>query len=393
MKPTVCLFILLWFINHSLLMGQNDACTEAQAKYKEADRAYTEGNIVLAKEMLEKISKANLSQCPDTEVNVSFLLSKLYLLTNEDTLATEYYKKVLRNNPSFKINDALEPLDMVYFAKQYSAIPWFSFVPSVSLIKTNIRYGAQRNSVEAILLQDTTIETLFTSIPSIGSNLSANFYPSRHWEIAASLGVDKKNYDMRRIYYRTGSPNSTAELVLIEEQQRWLNTAATVKYNFKAGIFNLILFTGVDFNYLENAQFTLARRGGLDLIENLSIYNNTNPGEKDYFIAKKERIDLKTIRNQKVILGYFAGAGIKIMPPNAQRNFFILDMKLGMHNNSFTPTDNIYIDDPTHLKSDLMYGLGYLEDNLKIAYTQFSLGYSYTFYRVVERKKNFLNTF
>ena len=377
------LFTLIFF-STSLLAFSNE-CRVLEEKLRKAERSYTDGDLYRVIDLLNSIENENSKlarKCPEVWRDAFSLLSKVYLLTNEEEKASENYIKVLKIDPSYKLSKTLEPTDMIYFANRYRATPLFSITPSVSLVQTSIINKSEGNSIDAFFLEEDPVSTIFFSFPTYGANIRASFYPTRHWELSGNIGFDNKEYEMDQIYIRDGLEDATSQVLLIKEHQSWSYLGGMVRYNIgKRGI-NVNVFGGYKGERLNKAVFEEARRGDFNLITELESYGY----DKIDSDKEEKHLDVMDLR-EKYHSSAFVGVGLKIRPPASKKHFITFDLETGRSMNYFNRGKTGKLNGGSELDDILFYGLGYMEDELKIRYFQFSVGYSYTIYRVVKSNR------
>ena len=86
--------------------------------------------------------------------------------------------------------------------------------------------------------------------------------------------------------------------------------------------------------------------------------------------------------------------GLKFRPVNSKRNYISFDMKYAQYRYFLTQGTATYPNEQNEdlsserntLRQKLLFQLGYSDDNFALDYVQFSLGYTFTFYRVKNKK-------
>ena len=383
------LFILILFSSNFLIAG--DDCAELKEQYRKAERSYTDGDLYKAISLLDNITNKSLRNCLDVERDAFSLLTKLYLLINEDEKATENYKQVLKKDPTYKPNEALEPMDLIYFSSRYRAIPMFSITPEFYLINTREKeYGKLKNrrvrSIEGVYAseKDNSL-TDYRRLFSIGGGIKGSFFPTRHWEVSLGYSYERREFQMEKNSQRTIGVVTSEESIIIEESQEWNNISSLIKYNLGKKAFNFNVFVGFERNFLHGAYFIDARRGDFNLI------NVADAEGKDYIYKANNKIpiiDIEELRSEKNSSLFF-GFGLKYrQKKQLNRNYFTFNIisKRDLDAINYNENDLEKMDE-NDLRRDLIFGLGYIEDEIYLSSIQFSIGYSYTIYRVIEKGK------
>ena len=387
-----CFFILILICYSPFLLGNK--CTELEESLKQAERSYTDGNMYQAISLLEHIQEKKLSSnCPEVWRDAFLLLSKVYLLTNEGEKAAENYKQVLKIAPSYKVNKELEPIEVVYFADRYRATPKFLITPTVSLALTSNKGASIGQTVESIrLAENEELEDVTSDnglwVPGIGASVSASYFPTRHWEVTGRLGVENLAYLSDLIYERddnAGNVEAANEVISIEEAQRWISITGLVKYNIGKKNLTFNVFCGIGLLGLNRAEFLIATRDDFDLLATLATKEDL---DVPYFPEGSNLLDVTSLRN-RVNYSHNIGLGLRYRPKNSRKNLITLDLRYVKLMDNFNEKFNDDTIEYPELRNLLLYSLGYSENNMKLNYIQFSLGYSYAFYKEVRNDNRF----
>ena len=389
---------------------KRDKCAFLKEGIKTAERYYIDGDLERAIDVLE-LRMEDVSGCSDERRDALSLLSKLYLLTNEDQKAEEEYTKALKIDPSFKLNKELEPTDMLYFAKNYRAIPRWSYTPQINYLQTIMYAPSQIHSIEAAYVPTnqanddpfgfedsiafSNITTRYDGYTSFGLGVRGSFYLNRFFEFSGGValnnkrfGIEKNTSNSRTVLDQVNpislTPIPTNEDLVIQESQMWLTLPVMLRLNLGKDRFIYSFHIGAERNQLLRARFTGARRGGVDL-----LVNEDDNGQLEIL----EPINVTSLRERNH-WSLFAGMGLKFRPVNSKRNYISFDMKYAQYRYFLTQGTATYPNEQNEdlsserntLRQKLLFQLGYSDDNFALDYVQFSLGYTFTFYRVKNKK-------
>jgi hypothetical protein len=268
---------------------------------------------------------------------------------------------------------------MIFFADNYQAVPRWAITPEISLVRSHLIASTQIQSIEAFQLynNDTSgysnLELEYNGNVSVGGNIRASFFLNRNIELSIGAGYDLKEYSLERFYLRTSVPAASYELIIIDEKQNWMYIPARLTYNIGKGDLLFSFFAGAEYNRLLSAEIFTGRRGGFDLLDaNLAK-------DQDF-----ENLSILELRN-KENWSYFFGTGIKYRPPISKRHFFTLNFKYAASRLALNHNIPAYPNTDNALMRQLIFGLGYMDDALKLNYLNISLGYAFTFYKVSEK--------
>jgi hypothetical protein len=320
-------------------------------------------------------------------------------------------------NPSYYFfhwlsNKELEPTDMLYFAKNYRAIPRWSFTPQINYLNTIMYAPNEVHSIEAAYVPTSqpnddpfgfedsvsfsNITTRYDWHTTFGVSARGSFYLNRFFELSVGLGIDNKRFGIEKNTSNSRTildqvnpsgltPIATNEDLVIEESQLWAVLPVMLRLNLGRDRFIYSFHVGAERNLLLRARFTGARRGGVDL-----LVGETNTGQIDLL----DPINVTSLRERNH-WSLLAGMGVKFRPVNSKRNYISFDVKYARYQYYLTRGTVAYPSrkdwgDLTSventLRQRLLYQLGYSDDNFALDYTQFSLGYTFTFYRVKNKK-------
>lgn len=403
--------VMMSFATTSYSQKKRDRCASLKEGIKTAERYYIDGDLERAVEILE-LRMEEISGCSDEQRDALLLLSKLYLLINEDQQAEESYIKTLKIDPSFKLNKELEPTDMLYFAKNYRAIPRWSYTPEINYLSTIMYAPNQVHSIEAayvptsqanddpFVFEDSVsfsnITTRYSGHSTFGVSARGGFYLNRFFELSAGIGLDNKIFSIEKntsnsrtildqVNPSSLTPIATNEDLVIKESQIWVALPVMLRFNLGRDRFIYSFHIGAERNQLLRSRFTEARRGGVDLLT-----GQTSTGK----IEEVDPINVTSLRERShwSLLG---GMGVKFRPINSKRNYISFDVKYAEYRYYLTRETAAYpsrkdgeslLSEENRLRQRLLYQLGYSDDNYGLDYVQFSLGYTFTFYRVKNRK-------
>lgn len=349
---------------------------------KEAEKSYEEGKLEEIPSILKSCLEVGFS--PDQKIQAYRLLTMTYLFDDKKNLANESIQNLLKIDPEYVVNPALDPAELIYLLDSYQTLPKFSigFIAGTNFSKVapTEAYGIDNTfndpeNVSSGILSTAGPETSpnephWKYSPGgigfhggiVGSymlfrNLNLHIEPSYYF----TKFTYTKNYTLNEFTNTSDSLNNLGNLEL-NETHGWIQIPLNLTYDIKLSPkLNSFVRLGGTYGRLLNAGGTFTR----EYPQSASLAPVTGPQE-----------DLKLHRNTS---NYWitGGVGLKY---KIKKGVLFVDVRYqyGMQNmvNAAQRYSN----------TTLLYKYNYVDDNFNLDNLAISIGAAKSFYK--PKKKN-----
>ncbi|MBI9068391.1 MAG: PorT family protein [Salinivirgaceae bacterium] len=343
-KNKLTYFILLLFL---LLMFNSNAQSDCIVKLNEAEKLFEEGKIEKIPNLLQECIENGFNK--ENKIAALRLLTNVYLFEDNQIKAEKTLLKLLKTDPEFAVNKAIDPLEFITLYNSYHTSPVFSLGGSLSL-----------NNSLPILLETYSVNSFEDADPKYsgsGVGFSVGLIATYHINnfIDVSLEPSFINYKYS-LTENVTQVNTTTAI----ENYNYLELPIYGSYVFyKLSKYSLFGEFGMIYNKLISSDFV-----------GIKAYNNNE------YTEKKGTIDTKAIRqNFNIMTSLGVGARVKLNRSNLQ---FKLRYKYGFMN--LINTESRYID---HEGMTTEYF--YIDNDVVLTNLSFSVCYSREFY--IHKKK------
>lgn len=304
-----------------------------------------------------------LKECLDQNQNQAWrqraylLLAETYLLLEDPIGAEDSYLKLLKSNPEFVTREDLDPIDLVYLSKRFTATPIFSLRghlgPNVSPIRiiNDVTIGGESYSRQRYS---------FRLGWQAGAGLDYN-YSER---LSLSLEID---YVFTTFNYRNSNLfGRDKDAVEFTDRQNWFTAPVLVRYSGLKGRMRPYGVLGYCGHLL------LSDRGNITVIN-----RDRKMGEAAVNTESVESPTLKFTHkresfNQSVVLG--GGFTLK-----QKLNYLFVEVRYSMGLTNVVNGANRYDDQTTRWP--------YVDDDFRMDNLAISVGYIHPFYKPRKLKK------
>jgi hypothetical protein len=289
------------------------------------------------------------------------LLTQVYLLLDDPLAAGNSYLEVLKANPEFTTDPAVDQIDVVYLSKKFTASPIFSVYARIG---TNVSIN---RVIHEILPSSGTvpIDTKYTLKPGMQVFLGLDWNYSEHLALSTEFGYAFTPYKRERfnVFGRDRQE--------FYDKMSWFTLPVMVKYSFdrfhKSQVRNFRpqIFAGVSIGYL------FSDNG------NLQTFNN-NLGDNGLttITATNPSVDFLPYRN-RLNTSVLMGGGVKYKW-KLQYLFAEVRYAFGLTN---------LVAKTTTFSGNPMQEFGHVDDYFRLDNLSVSVGYYHPFYRPRELKK------
>lgn len=317
-------------------------------KLNEAEKLYDEGKIERIPELLNSCIDAGFNK--ENKIAALKLLTLVYLFEDNQTKAENALLKLLKTDPEFKINRAIDPVEFIRLFDSYNTSPVFSI---------GITGGASLSNPQLFETFPTyAYDEAATQYLNDGLGfilgLKVTYHINTKFDLSLEPGISSYKFKVRE---KTGDAMQTT----INESLTLIDIPINGAYNvYKYKLFDF--FTELGFNY---GIYLTGNIGGT-----LSYTNNEKP---DY---EAPAISSELIRSPHLMQAMIGvGTKIKLNRSNLQFN---IQYRFGLNN--LTIPENRFSFYETSMKEYM-----YLDNNFTNNSLIFRVSYNFEFY--LHRKK------
>jgi len=304
-----------------------------------------------------------LKECLDQNQNQAWrqraylLLAETYLLLEDPIGAEDSYLKLLRSNPEYVTREELDPIDLVYLSKKFTATPIFSirghFGPNVSPIRVihDVKISGESFSRQK-----------YSFRPGWQAGVGLDYHYTDR--VAISAGV---NYAFTTFNYRnTDLFGRGRDVVEFTDKQNWFMIPVVLKYSVVAGRIRPYVLAGYSANLLlsDNGSITVTNRDQKVGEEGLNSEDSDSPTL--VFTNKRQFF------NQSVVLG----GGITL---KQKLNYLFVELRYSVGLNNVVNGANRYDEQTMRWP--------YVDDDFRMDNLAISVGYIHPFYKPRKLKK------
>ena len=343
----ILLLLLILFGSISVSYGQN-VCSQT---LKKAQKLYDQGQLNDVPALLESCIKDGFTR--NEALQAWRLKSLVYIFQDEDSLADYAITQLLKIDPEYQYNKAVDPAEFVKLYNRNKSIPWISLgiLAGVNYAQPFVShpygFGNTSNSPGQYSQK---IDSSFGFQAGISSDI--RIFKGLNANVSFMFIQNTTNY-------RTTINDYTVSK--LQETQNILDLPILVKYNFLQTRFTPYIQAGASGSFLINSSGKANRVNG--------SVQETGPD-----------IDMSNLRN-RLRYNFILGGGLKY---KFGYNYILLDVRyyIGMVNQA----------DPTkrYTNTDLTYKYGYADSDFRLNNLSISLGFYRSFYTTKRIKEKIL---
>jgi hypothetical protein len=239
------LFIFLSFVASSV-SGQN-LCFQ---NLKKAQKEYDEGRLSEVPTTLEECLKGGFTR--DQQLQGYRLLILTYLFTDEPELAEQYLLKLLKEDPEYSIDPAVDPAEFVALFNSYRTLPTISIGLAGGVNRTGVKETESRSTDDV-----NASKAKYKAGFGYQFGFISDIYLSKKLQLNAGLFFSGKKYVLTRDVMFNYST------LTLSESQSWVELPVSLKYHFrKIGQKKFIpfAFAGVSGNLLLSSRSNVTRK-------------------------------------------------------------------------------------------------------------------------------------
>lgn len=241
--------LVLLVVCYSLCYAQVDDC---EVTLNHATDEYNAGHFYGIDSLLTGCMNHGFSR--EQRQRAYLLLSHVYLLIDNPTMAEESYLNLLRANPEFQTDASRDPIEVVYLSKKFTSAPIFSIYGKIG---GNTSFA---NSIYEPSITGEALDVKYTLRPGWNAAIGGEF----HFTEAISAGAEFE-YAFTS-YSSTQSKlweTSQAEII---DRQHWVRLPIYGKYIHLGKKISPYAYAGFSLNFLvtDRANPSLFNRSAID---------------------------------------------------------------------------------------------------------------------------------
>jgi len=347
-------FFLLFVLVISIAEAQQEDCA---ITLKNAQKTYDDGAVEKVVDILQICLESGFTK--EQKIQAYRLLVLTYLYENNRTEANKNMVKLLKLEPEYQANVAVDPPEFIKLYESYRTLPLYSIGVigggNFSFINVTQSYSLDNSSS---VKHNYTPQLNFQG----GINLNRYLFGKCYLSLDIMYALNKFGYG------KNGEVILDNTTITYTENQTWIRVPLTFTYDFDYGKWKPYARLGFGAGYLLSDKVTLTR-------------GFSNPAETVKIVkAAESGSDIDMLKNdQRNVLNYWliAGAGLKY---KIKKGYFSVDIRYNLGLMNSVNAANRYSN------SDEIYKYYYIDSDFKLSDFTFSLGYTYLMYKPQKKK-------
>lgn len=272
------LFILI-LLSYNSALAQTEGPTAAQT-LRLARATYEQGRL---HEIPAQLDDKVITQMTKSEkVEAYKILCLTYIYLEEPAKADESMLSILRTDPYFQINEAVDPAEFVALYKTFRTTPIYRIGAKLGV------NGSRPNVTESATAVALSGDSEYKFLVGFQFGATADLPLTKKLTLHGDLLYQQKKFEIDLKVDR--GVNETGEQLLNEfqgvESQNWMSLPITIEYKFLEKKFNPYIGAGLAIDYLLTSKITSER----------ARENQTSIQEKTYdFKPQREPINISAI--------------------------------------------------------------------------------------------------
>ncbi len=289
------------------------------------------------------------------------LLTQTYLLLQDPISAEDSYLKVLRANPEYETNPDVDPIDVVYLSKKFTAAPIFSL---------HFRVGGNTSVARVISSLHTYTGPDVTPDDTYSLRAGLQFGGGADWHITNLISLSGELNLISTSYRRTRSYIFGRDILESTDQQTSLIFPLMVKYTHKNNsLIKPYGYLGYSLNLLLSDKLRVVSQNH-DENPDPEVGNLTT---ETYVSPSRDFTGIRTRLNRSFVVG--GGARLK-----KGLNYWFVDLRYAFGLSNIVNTKTVY-------ETEEIGRSGYVDDFLRLDNVSLSVGFVYPLYKPREVKK------
>ena len=286
------------------------------------------------------------------------LLTQVYLLLDDPIGAEDSYLNVLRANPEYETNPDVDPIDVVYLSRKFTASPIFSVYGRVGGNTSIVRVLHEVSPYSGPVAVDTKYSLQGGYQVAVGLD----------WNINEYLALNGEFSFLATSYRKTQTQRFGLDVEEFVDRQKWFQVPVSVKYMDHIGRFRPYGFAGYALNFLTTDN-------GEILIKNQNL--SPNPGESNTITeAQSPTLDF-TDQRRKLTYSLFVGGGVRY---KWKLDYLFAEMRYSFAMNRIVDETKVY-------NSPNVFQYGHVDDYFRLDQWSVSVGFVRPLYKPRKLKK------
>ena len=289
------------------------------------------------------------------------LLTQTYLLLQDPIAAEDSYLKVLRSNPEYETNPEVDPIDIVYLSKKFTAAPIFSIYGRAG---ANTSVARVISSIHTNESSSVTSKDKYSFRPGFQAGVGVNWHVIDRFSLTAELNL------LNASYRRTRTNVFGKDNLESTDQRNSLVIPLMIKYTHKNSS-NLKPYGYVGYSL----ELLLS-----DKLKVISQNRDENPDDEignvsteTYESPNRNYNDIRTRLNRSFLLG----GGVQL---KRGLNYWFVDLRYSFGLTNIVKKESVF-------NTEEIYRSGYVDDFLRLDNLSFSVGFMYPLYKPREVRK------
>ncbi len=289
------------------------------------------------------------------------LLTQTYLLLQDPIAAEDSYLKVLKANPEYQTNPEVDPIDVVYLSKKFTASPIFSVYGRAG---GNTSVARVINSIYIYESPGGSPKDKYTLRPGLQFGVGVDWHAIDRFSLSAELNLVNASYRRTRIgIFGRDNLEST-------DQQNSLVFPMMIKYTHKNNSDNSSKIKPFGyFGYSVNLLIS-------DKLKVISDNMDKSPDSESTETYESPSRNYTNIRN-RINRSFIVGGGAKL---KLGLNYWFVDLRYAFGLTNIVNKERVF-------ETEEILISGYVDDFLRLDNLSLSAGFVHPFYKPRHVKK------
>jgi hypothetical protein len=323
------------------LFGQEQELNVCTQTLNKAQKSYEAGRLSEIPGMLQPCLEKGFERAE--KLQALHLMVLAYLFLDQDQNAEATLLRLLKEDPEYKVNEALDPAEFVNLYNRYRTVP---------IINVGFRAGLNGTYIFPLVPYEvdnrTSTKSKYQSSIGFQFGINTDILIKKNFQLAADLLFTGKKYQYTNVLLDYSK-------LTFKETQNWLELPIQLKYTFGKQKLRPYVQAGGSVGLLLTSSASVSR------VDNISQSN----------LAVGPDINTKSLRTS-INYAALVGGGLRY---KIGYGYAVLDVRYAIGLKNATKISNRYSN------TDLVYNYGYISDNFLINNLMVSLGYYKSIYK------------
>ncbi|MEP2771798.1 MAG: porin family protein [Fulvivirga sp.] len=343
---------LITLTTGSWLHAQELSCNEVLVKARES---FDAGHLYGIPSTLKPCIDNGFDK--SQKIQAYYLLARTYLLIDDPISAEDSYLKLLKLDPEYKINEDIDPVDIVYLSNKFTTTPIF-----VLFAKAGFNFSTANPIQNSGTDNTSTSNEIYKSELGFQVGAGGELNISDNLSLGLELDFIRNSYSYTNTFFNNDRQS-------FEENLTVLSVPVYLKYRTRVNKFMPFIYVGIanDLILTSNASVELIDRvGASNSVEDVAEFSVTGP---DVNMG-----EMRKAYNTSVLAGI--GSNYRV-----GYNYFFIDIRYTLGLSNFVDQDNQYSNE------ELLYKYAYVDDYKKLNHLSISFGIVKPLYKPRKKTK------